>query len=134
MCRLSLMRNQIASDGTIGIKAETINSTNQTHSQPMETALRRREFDVLLTPERLANDDFVNRCLLPIANRVGLFIVDEAHGISDWGHDFHPNYRRIVRILRALPHTWRLFDTKGSPRPRGKPQPLSCFGSHDLLC
>jgi ATP-dependent DNA helicase RecQ len=73
---------------------------------------------LLISPERLANDDFVNRCLLPIANRVGLFVVDEAHCISDWGHDFRPNYRRIVRILRALPRTIPVLATTATANDR----------------
>ena len=116
---LSLMRNQIAAARRIGVRAETINSTNERDWPRIETGLRQNEFDVLLiSPERLANDDFVNRCLLPIANRVGLFVVDEAHCISDWGHDFRPNYRRIVRILRALPRTIPVLATTATANDR----------------
>ncbi|MFN7524753.1 MAG: DEAD/DEAH box helicase, partial [Aphanizomenon sp.] len=58
---------------------------------------------LLISPERLANDDFLNNVLRHISNNVGLFVVDEAHCISDWGHDFRPDYRRIVRVLQGLP-------------------------------
>jgi ATP-dependent DNA helicase RecQ len=116
---LSLMRNQIAAARRIGVRAETINSTNERDWPLIESGLKRNEFDILLiSPERLANDDFVNRCLLPIANRVGLFVVDEAHCISDWGHDFRPNYRRIVRILRALPQTIPVLATTATANDR----------------
>lgn len=116
---LSLMRNQIAAARRIGVRAETINSTNEADWLRIEGGLHRNEFDVLLiSPERLANDDFVNRCLLPIANRVGLFVVDEAHCISDWGHDFRPNYRRIVRILKALPRTIPVLATTATANDR----------------
>lgn len=116
---LSLMRNQIAAAGRIGVRAETINSTNETEWRRIYASLHRDEIDVLLiSPERLANDDFVTRCLLPIANRVGLFVVDEAHCVSDWGHDFRPNYRRIVRILRALPQTIPVLATTATANDR----------------
>jgi ATP-dependent DNA helicase RecQ len=113
------MRNQIAAARRIGVRAETINSTNETEWRRIETGLQRNEIDVLLiSPERLANEDFVTGCLLPIANRVGLFVVDEAHCISDWGHDFRPNYRRIVRILRALPRTIPVLATTATANDR----------------
>jgi len=116
---LSLMRNQIAAARNIGVKAETINSTNQEDWLRIEDGLRKNQFDVLLiSPERLANDDFINRCLLPIANKVGLFVVDEAHCISDWGHDFRPDYQRIVRILRALPHNIPVLATTATANDR----------------
>ena len=116
---LSLMRNQIEAARNIGVRAETINSTNQADWARVESGLLRSEFDVLLiSPERLANDDFVNRCLLPILNRVGLFVVDEAHCISDWGHDFRPDYRRIVRILRALPRNIPVLATTATANDR----------------
>ncbi|MDR3678077.1 MAG: RecQ family ATP-dependent DNA helicase [Acidobacteriota bacterium] len=116
---LSLMRNQIAAARNIGVKAETINSSNQEDWLRIEEGLRQDQFDVLLiSPERLSNDDFVNRCLLPIADKVGLFVVDEAHCISDWGHDFRPDYQRIVRILKALPHNIPVLATTATANDR----------------
>ena len=116
---LSLMRNQIAAARNIGVRAETINSSNVADWPRIEGGLRRNEVDVLvISPERLANDEFVNRCLLPIASRVGLFVVDEAHCISDWGHDFRPDYRRIVGILKALPPNIPVLATTATANDR----------------
>ncbi len=116
---LSLMRNQILAAQNLGIRAETINSSNQAQWPEIERRLRDDQFDVLLvSPERLANEGFVNRCLLPIANHVGLFVVDEAHCISDWGHDFRPDYQRIVRILRALPRNIPVLATTATANDR----------------
>lgn len=116
---LSLMRNQLAAAQRIGIRAETINSSNRADWEQIEDRLRRNEIDLLLiSPERLANNDFVARCLLPIAHRIGLFVVDEAHCISDWGHDFRPDYRRIVRVLRALPRNIPVLATTATANNR----------------
>ena len=101
---LALMRNQIAAAQRIGINAATINSSNQQQWQEVEAKLLDNQIDLLLiSPERLANQDFLQNILLPLSANIGLFVVDEAHCISDWGHDFRPDYRRIVRILQALP-------------------------------
>lgn len=100
---LALMRNQIEAAERIGIRAVTINSANQEAWDQIHESLQRNEADILLiSPERLGNDGFRDR-LVPIAGSIGLFVVDEAHCISDWGHDFRPDYRRITRILQALP-------------------------------
>ncbi|MFW6358362.1 MAG: RecQ family ATP-dependent DNA helicase [Chroococcales cyanobacterium] len=101
---LALMRNQIAAAERIGVKASTINSSNPQEWQQVKTQLLAGKTDILLiSPERLANDEFRDSILFPISSKIGLFVVDEAHCISDWGHDFRPDYRRIVRILQALP-------------------------------
>ena len=116
---LALMRNQIVAARRIGVRAETINSSNLEDWPRVEEALHQDAVDVLLiSPERLANDDFLTRCLLPIAGRVGLLVVDEAHCISDWGHDFRPDYRRIVRILQALPANMPVLATTATANDR----------------
>ncbi len=101
---LALMRNQIAAAERAGIRAVTINSTNIEQWQPIHDSIAAGEVDVLLvSPERLNNPGFRDEVLPRLAATCGLLVVDEAHCISDWGHDFRPDYRRIRTLLADLP-------------------------------
>ena len=128
---LALMRNQIDSARRIGVRAETINSSNSNDWPRILNALRQDRVDILLiSPERLGNEEFVTDFLLPIAARIGLLVVDEAHCISDWGHDFRPDYRRIVRILRALPPNVPVLATTATANDRVVTDLLEQLGPH----
>ncbi|MBD2775685.1 RecQ family ATP-dependent DNA helicase [Iningainema tapete] len=116
---LALMRNQIAAAQRIGVKAATINSSNTDEWELVKTKLLAGEVDILLiSPERLANEEFREKILLPVSQKIGLFVIDEAHCISDWGHDFRPDYRRIVRILQALPQNIPVLATTATANNR----------------
>ena len=111
------MRNQIAAAKRIGIRAETINSSNTDEWNLVNTKLLTNQVDVLLiSPERLANEDFKQNILSPL--KTGLLVVDEAHCISDWGHDFRPDYRRIVRVLEGLPKNIPVLTTTATANNR----------------
>jgi ATP-dependent DNA helicase RecQ len=100
---LSLMRDQVAAAGRAGLRAATLNSTNVADWEPVERALLAGDLDLLLvSPERLANPGFGRRVLDAMAGRLGLLVIDEAHSISDWGHDFRPDYRRVAAAVQRL--------------------------------
>jgi len=103
---LSLMRNQLELAARMGLRAERLDSDNQKIAGEWERiygALERNEVDVLLvSPERLANATFRERAQDQLFARLGLLVVDEAHCISDWGHDFRPHYRLITQFVRFL--------------------------------
>ncbi len=100
---LSLMRDQVAAAERAGLTAATLNSSNVGEWSVIEEQLLAGSLDVLLvSPERLANPRFGRRVLDALVGRLGLLVVDEAHAISDWGHDFRPDYRRVADLLRGL--------------------------------
>jgi len=100
---LALMRNQIAAAQRLGLRAHTINSTNRDEWDQVRDELAAGTIDLLLiSPERLNNPRFREEMLPLFAASVGLLVIDEAHCISDWGHDFRPDYRRVKDMLDAL--------------------------------
>ncbi|MPZ46313.1 MAG: RecQ family ATP-dependent DNA helicase [Betaproteobacteria bacterium] len=116
---LALMRNQIEAAQRLGLRPATINSGNKEDWHRVRAELLANQIDLLLiSPERLANDEFVTEILLPVAGRIGLLVVDEAHCISDWGHDFRPDYRRIVGVLRQLPDNIAVLATTATANTR----------------
>lgn len=116
---LALMRNQIAAAERMGVRAATINSDNKEEWAEVEAKLRRNEVDILLiAPEKLGNDWFNTQVLAGVAGQISLMVIDEAHCISDWGHDFRPHYRLLERIARTLPTNLRLLATTATANNR----------------
>lgn len=116
---LSLMRNQLGAAAKMGVQAATINSSNTEEWQQVTDAILANQVDILLiSPERLANEKFKAEVLNYILNRVSMLVVDEAHCISDWGHDFRPHYRLIVGIVQNLPISVRLLATTATANHR----------------
>lgn len=116
---LALMRNQIAAAERMGVRAVTINSDNRDDWAGVEAAIQRNEVDILLiSPERLANERFRTEVLAAVAARIAFLVIDEAHCISDWGHDFRPHYRLLERIVGTLPPNLRLLATTATANNR----------------
>ncbi len=131
---LALMRNQIEAAERLGVRALTVNSTNRDSWPEIQRAVAADEIDALLvSPERLANEEFVENVLLPISERVGLLVVDEAHCISDWGHDFRPDYRRLVNILQRMPANVPILGTTATANNRVVEDVQSQLGDIGIL-
>ncbi|HEY1530320.1 MAG TPA: DEAD/DEAH box helicase [Galbitalea sp.] len=116
---LALMRDQIAAASRAGVRAFAINSTNPHEWAEVQAALARDEVDVLLvSPERLNNPSFRENQLPLLIGRAGLLVVDEAHCISDWGHDFRPDYRRLRELIAELPEDVPVLATTATANSR----------------
>ncbi|CAM2936981.1 DEAD/DEAH box helicase [Actinomyces slackii] len=116
---LALMRDQVAAARRAGIHAVTMNSANTTQWEQIEQEVRQGQVDVLLvSPERLNNPVFREEVLPHLAAGAGLVVVDEAHCISDWGHDFRPDYRRIATLLAGLGPTTPVLATTATANAR----------------
>jgi ATP-dependent DNA helicase RecQ len=117
---LALMNDQLRVARDIGLEAETINSQQDLDEwRRIDERLAADEVDLLLLgPERLANERFLSQTLPSIAEGIGMLVVDEAHCISDWGHDFRPDYRRIQRIVAQLPDNVPMLATTATANDR----------------
>ncbi len=116
---LALMRNQIAAAERMGVRAATINSDNISKWTEVEARIKQNEIDILLiSPERLANERFQTEILGGLSLNVSLVVVDEAHCISDWGHDFRPHYRLLERFIRNMPPNIKLLATTATANNR----------------
>lgn len=116
---LALMRNQVAAANRAGVRCFTINSTNLHEWDAIREKIFSDAADLLIvSPERLANDNFRETILEPVSNQIGLLVVDEAHCVSDWGHDFRPEYKRISRLLVHLPKSIPVLATTATATNR----------------
>ena len=133
---LALMRDQIAAAERAGIRAVSMNSANAEQWGQVSAALATDEVDVLLvSPERLNNPRFRDEQLPDLARRCGLLVVDEAHCVSDWGHDFRPDYRRIRDLLTTLPERTPVLATTATANARVVTDVVEQLGAggHEVL-
>jgi ATP-dependent DNA helicase RecQ len=116
---LSLMRNQLDLAEQLGVRAASLTSENWSQWGDITARLARDEIDLLMiSPERLANVDFRTSQLPRLQARIGMLVIDEAHCISDWGHDFRPDYRRIIHVVDELPRSIPVLATTATANSR----------------
>jgi ATP-dependent DNA helicase RecQ len=116
---LALMRDQVAAAARAGVRAVAINSANPHEWEETRARLAADEVDILLvSPERLNNPRFRDEQMPALIERMGMLVVDEAHCISDWGHDFRPDYRRLAELISQLPRDLPVLATTATANAR----------------
>ena len=130
---LALMRDQIAAAARAGVRAVAINSSNVHEWTDVLAQLERDEVDVLLvSPERLNNPSFREKQLPDLVGRMGMLVVDEAHCISDWGHDFRPDYRRLRELIARMPDGVPVLATTATANSRVVSDVVEQLGAVEL--
>ncbi|MBO3664677.1 RecQ family ATP-dependent DNA helicase [Microbacterium stercoris] len=130
---IALMRDQVEAAARAGVRAVAINSTNAHEWAEVLAQLDRDEVDVLLvSPERLNNPSFRDEQLPTLVRRIGMLVVDEAHCISDWGHDFRPDYRRLRDLIAQMPPSVPVLATTATANSRVVEDVVDQLGSHDV--
>lgn len=131
---LALMRDQVDAARRLGLSAETINSSNLDAWDSIEAKIEADEVDLLLiAPERLANAGFRRRVFDTMRTRAFALVCDEAHCISDWGHDFRPDYRRLRRLLDELPSWTPVLATTATANQRVTDDVAAQLGDDTLV-
>ena len=131
---LALMRDQVAAARSLGLVAETINSSNLNNWGHIEDAVAANEVDLLLiSPERLANRGFRERVFASLLRQPFALVCDEAHCISDWGHDFRPDYLRLRHLIDALPPWTPVLATTATANQRVTDDVASQLGADTLV-
>ncbi|MGK2928123.1 MAG: RecQ family ATP-dependent DNA helicase [Acidimicrobiales bacterium] len=131
---LALMRDQVTAARRLGLVAETINSSNTDEWERIETAVNADDVDLLLiSPERLANAGFRDRVFDLLRSRPMALVCDEAHCISDWGHDFRPDYLRLRHLLDELPSWTPVLATTATANQRVTDDVAAQLGSETLV-
>jgi ATP-dependent DNA helicase RecQ len=129
---LALMRDQVAAAARAGVRAVAINSANPHEWEETRARLAADEVDVLLvSPERLNNPRFRDEQLPDLIVRMGMLVVDEAHCISDWGHDFRPDYRRLAELITQLPGDLPVLATTATANARVVTDVAEQLGPHE---
>ena len=130
---LALMRDQVDAAERMGLRAHTVNSTNVDAWTDIFDALAAGEVDVLLiSPERLNNPTFRHQILPRLAGSIGFLVIDEAHCVSDWGHDFRPDYRRIASVIEGLAPEVAILATTATANQRVTSDVADQIGDHTL--
>ena len=116
---VALMRNQVMAGRKMGLRIGALHAGTNDRFDTFVDLITRDQVDVLLiSPERFANPQFVERLLPLLLERLGLLVVDEAHCISDWGHDFRPDYQRLANVMRQLSPDTPLLATTATANDR----------------
>lgn len=115
---LALMDNQIEAAQKVNLKCDVLNSTVKERKSEIIQNLVDGTLDlVLITPETLFTADIKNK-IVDGEIKIGLMVIDEAHCISDWGHDFRLKYMRLKNVIQYLPANVPLLATTATANDR----------------